>query len=433
MKKLIYILLVFTIICSSCVQDVDDVYDAPVAQRVEQAVQEYQTLLRSAEYGWLMEYYPSPSQSYGGYLYVMKFVEGDKVIVSTDAFGKPQETAESLYSIKKDMGPTLNFDSYNALFSYFSDPDITDEAGGSGKGYEGDYEFLLRSHTENEIILRGKKTKNMIRMTRLTGPGVDVLTKSTSISQKMFAVYYTVEIAGEPQTVFMQERNFTVTLPTAEGMTVEQKWSYLITDTGLKLYAPVEVSGKKVQNFVYDAVTQSYNCIDEGMESLKIKPAALPEGYMHFDDFIGSWKMTDYDNNTYNIQISKKFKDDSFYMKGLNANFTVMLYYNYKLGRIEWPSQLLQTTGDGTRIWFCAWDAFASTSLSGNTSYRLIGEPKADAGKTTIEWTKNNGTWSGKTGWNSFILWKYPKEGSSSEYKDWGQSRYRGGFTMIKD
>ena len=82
MKKLIYILLVFTIVCSSCVQDVDDVYDAPVAQRVEQAVQEYQTLLRSAEYGWLMEYYPSPSQSYGGYLYVMKFVEGDKVIVS---------------------------------------------------------------------------------------------------------------------------------------------------------------------------------------------------------------------------------------------------------------------------------------------------------------------------------------------------------------
>lgn len=433
MKKLIYTLLVFTVVCSSCVQDVDDVYDAPVAQRVEQAVQEYQALLQGAEYGWLMEYFPSSSQSYGGYLFVMKFEKGDKVTVSTDAFGKPQETAESLYSIKKDIGPTLNFDSYNALFSYFSDPDITDEAGGSGKGYEGDYEFLLRSHTENEIILRGKKTKNVIRMTRLTTPGVDVLTRSTDISQKMFAVYYTIEIAGESQTVFMQERNLTVMSPAADGTTVEQKWSFLVTDTGLKLYEPIEVLGKNVQNFVYDATAQSYNCVDEGMESLKIKPATLPEGYMHFNDFIGSWKMTDYDDNAYNIQISKKFKNDSFYMKGLNANFTVTLYYDYKLGRIEWPSQLLQTTNDGTRIWLCAWDAFASTSLTGNTAYRLIGEPKADSGKTIIEWTKNNGTWSEKAGWNSFILWKYPATGSSSEYTDGGQSRYRGGFTMIKD
>lgn len=433
MKKLIYILLAFTVICSSCVQDVDDVYDEPVAQRLEKAAQEYQTLLQSAEYGWLMEYYPSSTRSYGGYMFVMKFEKGDKVVVSTDAFGKPEETAESLYSIKKDMGLTLNFDTYNALFSFFSDPDITDEAGGAGKGYEGDYEFLLRSHTEDEIILRGKKTKNIIRMTRLTGPGIDILKKGVEISQKMFSVYYTANIAGEQQTIFMQERNFTVTVPTAGGATIEQKWPYMVTDTGIKLYEPVEVVGNNVQNFVYDAVAGSYNCIDQGMESLKIKPDVLPENYMFFDEFIGSWKMTDYDNNTYNIKISKRFKDDSFNMEGLNPNFTVMLYYNYKLGRIEWPSQLLKTTGDETKIWLCAWAAFDGGNLTGNTSYRLIGEPKADAEKTTIEWAKNNGTWGAKPNWNSFILWQYPKEGSSTEYTDGGQSRFRGGFIMIKD
>ena len=116
MKKLIYTLLAFGTVCFSCVQDVDDVYDKPVAQRVEEAVQEYHDLLVSSEHGWLMEYYPHSSQIYGGFNYIMKFKEGDKVTISTDAFGKPEETEESLFSIKKDIGPTLNFDTYNSLF-----------------------------------------------------------------------------------------------------------------------------------------------------------------------------------------------------------------------------------------------------------------------------------------------------------------------------
>lgn len=48
MKKLIYTLLAFATVCFSCVQDVDDVYDKPVAQRVEEAVQEYHDLLVSS-------------------------------------------------------------------------------------------------------------------------------------------------------------------------------------------------------------------------------------------------------------------------------------------------------------------------------------------------------------------------------------------------
>ena len=81
MKKLIYTLLAFATVCFSCVQDVDDVYDKPVAQRVEEAVQEYHDLLVSSEHGWLMEYYPHSSQIYGGFNYIMKFKEGDKVTI----------------------------------------------------------------------------------------------------------------------------------------------------------------------------------------------------------------------------------------------------------------------------------------------------------------------------------------------------------------
>lgn len=97
MKKIIYTFFVFSILLSSCVQDVDDVFDEPSSVRVEKALAEYQTLLKSAEYGWAMEYYPSSTQAYGGYLFTMKFKDGDQVTVSTDAFEEAEKEVTSLY------------------------------------------------------------------------------------------------------------------------------------------------------------------------------------------------------------------------------------------------------------------------------------------------------------------------------------------------
>lgn len=158
MKKLIYTLLAFATVCFSCVQDVDDVYDKPVAQRVEEAVQEYHDLLVSSEHGWLMEYYPHSSQIYGGFNYIMKFKGGDKVTISTDAFGKPEETEESLFSIKKDIGPTLNFDTYNSLFHYFSDSDIS---GGAerAKGMRVIMNFFCARILRMRLSFEGRKRK----------------------------------------------------------------------------------------------------------------------------------------------------------------------------------------------------------------------------------------------------------------------------------
>lgn len=41
MKKIIYTFFVFSILLSSCVQDVDDVFDEPSSVRVEKALAEY--------------------------------------------------------------------------------------------------------------------------------------------------------------------------------------------------------------------------------------------------------------------------------------------------------------------------------------------------------------------------------------------------------
>lgn len=287
MKKIIYILLVFATICSSCVQDVDDVYDKPVAQRVEEAVQEYHDLLVSSEYGWLMEYYPHSSQVYGGFNYVMKFSEGNKVMISTDAFGKSDEMEESLFSVKKDIGPTLNFDSYNKLFHYFSDPDISGGAG-TGKGYEGDYEFLLRSHTENEIILRGKKTKNIIKMTRLTEDATPYLTAAIKVDEEMNSLEGVLGFSGmlngkELALLYTDSHTFNVMY---DGQQTAS--SFMPTATGIQLYLPVEAGGKELYRFTWSAANETLTA--ENAPDVVLKVDYDPE-YIIYAQYLGKYTM----------------------------------------------------------------------------------------------------------------------------------------------
>lgn len=389
MKKLIYTLLLLPVLLAACVQNVDDVYDKPVSLRVEEAVQEYQTLLQSSENGWLMEYYPSSSQAYGGFLFTMKFEAGDKVTVSCNAFGKPADTAESLYSIKKDMGPTLNFDSYNEIFHYFSDPDL-DEGGGHGKGYEGDYEFLLRSHSENEIILRGKKTKNFIRMTRLTESSQSFLEKIIAMEEKMDDVPpgtlgFKGEVDGKELILEMESpRRFKITYDGAVVSTVGA-CSMLY---GMKFYTAVEVAGRKLQNFTFD--NQTYTCMDEGATDVSVRAFKDP-GYLEYNQFIGSYTMA-YDNATRDVTIEELEKNATLLVKGFSPNFNVVLKYDPKSGKAYILSQKVATV-NARDIWICAWDSNKG-NLTWGTAIGMVTEWNMSTDNFVLTF-KDFGSWAG--------------------------------------
>lgn len=408
MKKLIYTLLTFMVVCSSCVQDVDDVYDKPVAQRVEEAIQEYHALLLSSEHGWLMEYYPHSSQIYGGFNYIMKFEEGDKVTVSTDAFGTPEETAESLFSLKKDIGPTLNFDSYNELFHYFSDPDNPNGAG-TGKGYEGDYEFLLRSHTENEIILRGKKTKNMIRMTRLTEDATPYLASAITVEAAVESVLGILGYAGElnGQEVFVQlvsDRRMDVQV-NGESQVV----SFIYTADGVRFYQPVMIGGKEIdslqwlekeQTFVLDGVT------------LVVVPDPV---YSKYQRFLGEYTVT-YNSgnnarvhtvtlNTLNYSASEK----SYILEGFP--FPLRIQYNEEKDCME---ILTYTTSS---YYVAVWEVQGNGSLTWSAGLGLIGELREGTDNEYV--FVDNGVWQDKVA-RALILWS-----ANGEYKGFGDSRYQ--------
>ena len=103
--KIFYIASLIVVgLLQSCTNEVDDLFDTPAQQRMNEEIKTCRALLASSELGWKLDYYPSSKQSYGGYAMTVKFDE-TKVTAASEITGDPAKTITSLYSLKSDMGP----------------------------------------------------------------------------------------------------------------------------------------------------------------------------------------------------------------------------------------------------------------------------------------------------------------------------------------
>ena len=78
MKKayFLFISVVLTLLMQSCLHEKNTTFDLPAAERVDQSVADYTTLLESSEGGWMLHYYAGRNYSYGGYTLLLKFKNG---------------------------------------------------------------------------------------------------------------------------------------------------------------------------------------------------------------------------------------------------------------------------------------------------------------------------------------------------------------------
>lgn len=187
---------------TSCSNKEEDIFDDAAAVRMDAAKTETKALLISAPNGWELSYF-ADNEWEPGYVILMKFHNDESVemagsnawvanaFMSQDRYAVQHET--SLYKMISDDGPVLTFDTFNRMLHIFSEPynlpsptynpdnvpfpigpqeksavsgkdyDVNE----SGYGHNGDYEFVILSKTDNEIILRGKKTRINMRLRRL--------------------------------------------------------------------------------------------------------------------------------------------------------------------------------------------------------------------------------------------------------------------------
>ena len=238
----IYLMLALpALLLQSCLKDDKDYFDETSSQRMDNYLQQLQDTLTKAPYGWAMDYYAKSDQSYGGYTYSIKFGKED----ATVGFElQPGNTLTSHYSLKKDYGPVLSFDTYNVFLHFFSTPQS-----GLYQGYEGDFEFVVDSIGSDKIKMHGKKSHNTIYLRRLNEPAESFLDKVETNGDNFNLIAAQAKIGGKDAAVYFDTDNRQVEIDTEKDTITS---AYTFTDKGLRLYKPTTVNGVTVYDLAYD-------------------------------------------------------------------------------------------------------------------------------------------------------------------------------------
>ncbi len=248
-KYIIFSLSALPLLFGSCLKEDKDLFGESASARIARVQAETEQVLNAAPNGWQMKYYPSSRLQYGGIMLYMKFDNGKVTVVSEH--GKEGQTAQSLYSYDSDAGATLNFDTYNELFHIYSEPNSG--VGEVNTGMDGDAEFIIVSYSPEEVVLRGKRTGNTIRMTPLpAGDWLEQMKDYINSVKQMEAFFsYSLRLGGTTYEMYRSEdpnypsRLFRI-VDTA-GNTIQAP--YIYTNSGLEFYQPIVVDGSTLESF----------------------------------------------------------------------------------------------------------------------------------------------------------------------------------------
>lgn len=390
----LYVVLLGMLFCTltfqSCLKDDEEVFDKNPSERLQQYLSEVKNVLMSAENGWLLEMFPSSSRKYGGYAFVVRFDE-EKVYAHSELAVNSNLEVESLYKMTDDDGPVLSFDTYNALLHYLSTP-----SSGAYEAFQGEFEFVIMEATSDYIILRGKKTNNIMFMKKMTVSPQVYLDKLKAIQESMVLSGFsgTVGGIGLTGTIDVDRRQISFR---ANGESIA--CSYVLTDYGLRLYLPLEVAGVVLEEFTLDPETNSLTA-REGTNV--VFNAVFPQGWRSYADYVGKYELVFNGNQRVNVTLTPAGDGASYLMSGLNEKFTVTLNYQRSSGTLSWLSQKIGDNGSN-EIWLCAWDA-GPGRLTWTTTIGMCTEWNGDEQNPVYTW-KDYGTWSGYNV-NSFLMWQ---------------------------
>ncbi len=249
MKKIINILLLscmLVLLATSCNDDAEMVFDETASERKTEAINEYQSQIESSEQGWILQYFASENQEYGGYNFIVKFDDNDSVSVWTELASDITSPEVSLYDVISYGGPVLTFNTYNLFMHFFATPSV-DEYNAKG----GDYEFLFMDVDTDTIHVQGTKTTNHMRLIKLNEAPEVYLEKVLYNDAFITSGAMELAVGNTEISIVNTNRNLMFTY-VDEGETVSITAPYIVTDNGITLYEPVTILGNTVQDFVLD-------------------------------------------------------------------------------------------------------------------------------------------------------------------------------------
>lgn len=262
MKKYIYsiaILFVGMALVTSCSPKVDDVFDTPASERVEEFKGNIKEVLTSAPNGWRMEYYASTT--YGGYNVFCSFSDNEvefasEKVGSTHEAGMGEDgklirakSSYSHYKLLQSQGVVLSFDTHNEIFHYFSEPK-NEDFGDTGEGMAGDFEFRVKSACADSVILVGKKHNSTVRMYPVPAEKTweDVYNEIKATESFMLSRSYSLWKGDEDLNigVTLSYRRLVFNYIDEEGQKTTSAAAFIVTPDGYKMYRPVTILGQEI-------------------------------------------------------------------------------------------------------------------------------------------------------------------------------------------
>ena len=361
-----YIVFFLILGLASCADEVDDIFDASAAERMNAALGEYREILTASPNGWVMEYYAEKEpEKMGGFVYLCSFSSDGRVTMATEleTAQAPKTQVISTYNLIADQGPVLTFDTYNELFHILSEPRGSSDI----DGYSGDYEFVVLEADPEKVILKGKKYGNKITMTPLSAGQSwnDYLDAVIEMVEMNYYPKYNIIVNGSKTG----EANEDYDLRLFNFGSFSQNAVY--TPTGLKFYEPVTLGGQEVQVFVWDNGQKAFVSSEDGTNVMLI--GILPENFRSYDDYIGTYSF-DYINfegqrRSLTVELTAQGRS-SYKINGSSGSFTYIVNYNHTTGGIYVTSQDVQEITEGTV--FIA-SLLKDNYLDGSTYYQYGG------------------------------------------------------------
>jgi len=321
----------------SCLFEQEDIFEKTSSARLTEAMETAQQALISSENGWVMEYYPESTQKYGGFVLTMKFTQME-VEVRSQAKG-PKASVTSYYKMINDNGPTLIFDTYNALIHTYSNPSAT-----AYQAMGGEFEFVVMKVEEDRITLRGPRTGNTIYMYKLTEPAEEYLAKVAQMEEDFMLVGLKGTVGSTDVKFVIDTDANQISYTDAAGEKISQ--AYVLTPVGFRTYAPFKFGDAALQDFKVNEDGKHVDC--SGIQLA----AAFPEGYRPYSEYEGKYTFTwgSKSENTATVTLVPDEDRKGYYMTGLNPYYDIHLSYSKGKGILLMYSQMLKLNGDYVMI-----------------------------------------------------------------------------------
>lgn len=245
MKKFLNIFAIATLALftlQSCLHDDEEVFADKAAVRINKSVEDVKKQLTSSSNGWKMKYYTGAEYTGSGMNMLMKF-DNQYAYLSTDNVDDPALVQHSTWTVNKDQGPVISFDTYLPILHSMSDPtsSVVD-------GQQADYEFIVQRMTEDSIFVKGKKWGNKMVMVRIAEDvnWASFIAERQQVKESLSENYETIN--GTKIELSLKKNRMFVD---GDGVGV----AFTIEPNGLCLQDTVNIEGEAVTFIDYNAET----------------------------------------------------------------------------------------------------------------------------------------------------------------------------------